>query len=307
MTHRTAANLFARKVPLSGRIRHNHEMRSLKIGDVRVTSVAELDDGFIPAQMVLPDASAEALNEVDWIHPRFADDSGNIALRIHALVVESQGRTTVIDTCLGNDKTRTKPFFDHLQTGFLGDMQAAGFPVDVVDTVVCTHLHVDHVGWNTRLVDDRWVPTFPNARYLLSRVDVDYWAGTESEDGDLFGDSVQPVLDADQADLVDAPFAVTSEVTLLPTPGHSPGHMSVRIASGGDEAVITGDVLHHPVQCARPEWRSTFDVDAAHARATRHAFLDDVADREVLVIGTHFASPSVGHIRRAGDVYRFDA
>ena len=186
-------------------------------------------------------------------------------MRIQALVVESQGRRIVVDTCLGNDKTRNNPFFADLHTTFLDDLTAAGFAPETIDAVVCTHLHVDHIGWNTMLRDGEWVPTFPNARYYLSRRDVEYWSSTPSIDGDLYGDSVRPVLDAGQADLVDAPYAITGEVSLEPTPGHSPGHVSVRIRSGGHEAVITGDVMHHPAQCARPAWASTFDADAPHA------------------------------------------
>jgi glyoxylase-like metal-dependent hydrolase (beta-lactamase superfamily II) len=275
------------------------------VGAVRITSVAELDDGVIPGEVVLPEASAAAIQAIDWLRPQFADDDGNVRLRIQALIVESEGRRIVIDTCLGNDKPRNQPFFHMLQTPFLRDLTAAGFGPDTIDTVICTHLHVDHIGWNTVFVDGAWVPTFPKARYLLSRIDVEHWAVTESPEGDLFGDSVKPVIDAGLADLVDAPFAVTSEVSLIPTPGHSPGHVSVRIASGGEEAIITGDVMHHPSQCARPSWASSFDVDATHAEKTRREFLDTYADADVLIIGTHFATPGAGHIRRDGDAYRF--
>jgi glyoxylase-like metal-dependent hydrolase (beta-lactamase superfamily II) len=282
-------------------------MLQWKIGDVTVSSVAELDDGLVPGEAFLADASPEALLEVEWLRPTFVSDEGFVRMRIQALVVESQGRRIVVDTCLGNDKVRTKEFFHRLQTPFLTDFVAAGFPAESVDAVICTHLHVDHVGWNTVLRDGEWVPTFPNARYYLSRPDVEYWSSTPSPDGDLFGDSVRPVLDAGLADLVDAPFAVTDEVTIVATPGHSPGHVSVRIASGREEAIITGDVMHHPVQCAKPSWSSLFDEDSAHAERTRRDFLDRHADTDVLVIGTHFATPTAGHIVRDGDAYRFVA
>lgn len=275
------------------------------VGDVRITSVAELDDGVIPGEVVLPDANAAAIQDIAWLRPLFADDDGNVRLRIQALIVESEDRRIVVDTCLGNDKDRSQPFFHQLQTPFLGDLAAAGFAPDTIDTVICTHLHVDHVGWNTILVDGRWVPTFPNARYILSRVDVEHWATSVNPDGDVYGDSVAPVIDAGLADLVDAPFAITGDVSLIPSPGHSPGHVSVRITSGGEEAIITGDVMHHPSQCARPEWPSAFDVDTAHAEKTRREFLDAYADRDVLIIGTHFATPCAGNIRRDGDSFHF--
>jgi glyoxylase-like metal-dependent hydrolase (beta-lactamase superfamily II) len=279
-------------------------MLQWKVGDVTISSVTELNDGVIPGTSVIPAATPEAVLAVEWLQPRFADEAGNIRLRIQALVVESQGRRIVVDTCLGNDKPRTKPFFDHLQTPFLADLTAAGFGPDTIDAVVCTHLHVDHIGWNTVLRGEQWVPTFPNARYYMSRVDVEYWSTTPSADGDLFGDSVRPVLDAGQADLVDPPFAITDEVVLEPTPGHSPGHVSVRIRSGGDEAVITGDVMHHPAQCCEPDWASSFDSDAGAARAMRREVLARYAGTDVLVIGTHFAGPGAGHVVADGDAWR---
>ena len=281
-------------------------MLQWKIGDVTITSVTELHDVAIPGTAVIPKATADAVLAVDWLRPRFADDAGNILLRIQALVVESQGRRIVVDTCLGNDKPRTNPFFANLQTPFLDDLEAAGFGAETIDAVVCTHLHVDHIGWNTMWHGDRWVPTFPNARYYLSRVDVEHWSTTPSADGDLFGDSVRPVIEAGQADLVDPPYAVTDEMVLESTPGHSPGHVSVRIRSGGEEAVITGDVMHHPAQCARPSWASAFDSDAAHAQATRRAFLAAHAGQDILVLGTHFADPVGGYIVADGDAYRFE-
>jgi glyoxylase-like metal-dependent hydrolase (beta-lactamase superfamily II) len=277
------------------------------IGDVTVSSVAELDDGVVPGPMLIPDATPEAVLAIDWLRPNYVDDAGSLRLRIQALIVESEGRRIVVDTCLGNDKQRTQPFFHELQTPFLSDLVAAGFPRESIDAVICTHLHVDHVGWNTMLVDGQWVPTFPSARYYLSRTDVEYWSKTPSKDGDLFGDSVRPVLDAGLADLVDPPASVTGEVTLESTPGHSPGHVSVRIRSAGTEAVITGDLMHHPSQCARPSWGSSFDEDAALAERTRREFLDAHAGADMLVIGTHFATPTAGRIVRDGDAYRFDA
>jgi glyoxylase-like metal-dependent hydrolase (beta-lactamase superfamily II) len=275
------------------------------VGDVRITSVAEMDDGVLPAQIFLPDAAPAALGEIEWLRPRFVDDDGNIRLRIQALVVESQGRQIVVDTCIGADKERTIDMLNGFRSTLPADLAAAGFPRESIDTVICTHLHVDHVGWNTMLVDGEWVPTFDNARYLLSRVDVEHWTTADSGIGDVFGDSVRPVIEAGLADLVDPPLAVTDEVSLFPSVGHSPGHMSVRIRSGGAEAVITGDVMHHPCQVARPAWGSSFDVDGAQAEKTRREFLEEFADRDVLVIGTHFATPTAGKIVRAGDAYAF--
>lgn len=279
-------------------------MLQWQIGDVTISSVVEFE-GPVPGAVVLPEATAEAVLDVDWLQPQFADSSGSVVMRIQALVVESAGRRIVIDTCLGNDKPRTNEFFNQLHGPFLDDMAAAGFAAGSIDAVVCTHLHVDHVGWNTVLRDGEWVPTFPNARYYLSRADVEYWSTTPSPDGDLFGDSVRPVIEAGQADLIDPPFAITDEVMVEPTPGHSPGHVSIHIQSGAAEAVITGDVMHHPVQCARPSWASAFDEDVARAEKTRREFLERYCESEILVIGTHFGTPTAGYIVRDGDAYRF--
>ncbi len=282
-------------------------MNRWQVGDVGVTSVVEIEAP-IPVETVLPRATAGAVLAHPWLQPDFATAEGLIHLRIQLLVVESQGRTIAIDTCLGNDKNRTNPVFDHLQLPFLAALTAAGFPPESVDTVVCTHLHVDHVGWNTRLVDGRWVPTFPNARYLIGRVESEHWdAYGVHEDGDVYGDSVRPVIEAGLVDLVEFGHRVTDEVVLEATPGHSPGHQSVHITSGGAEALITGDVMHHPLQCAVPDLESAFDSDADAARLTRRSLLARYAGSDVLVIGTHFGGRGAGHVVSDAEAWRIEA
>jgi glyoxylase-like metal-dependent hydrolase (beta-lactamase superfamily II) len=274
------------------------------IGDVRVTRVVELEMAS-KLTWILPDATAEQLRRERWLQPHFADANGLGIMSVHALVVESNGRRIVVDTCIGNDKERSIPGWDRRSGPFLDDLTAAGFPAGSIDTVLCTHLHVDHVGWNTRRSGGRWVPTFENARYLYHRVEWEFWSKHESvEFGDVMGDSVRPVFDAGLVDLVEADHRIDEHVWLEPTPGHTPGHVSVRIASRGEEAVITGDLMHHPVQCAHPEWGSRADEDPDLARRTRRGFLERFADRPVLVIGTHFAGPTAGRIVRDGDVWR---
>ena len=173
--------------------------------------------------------------------------------------------------------------------------------------MLCTHLHVDHVGWNTRLEDGRWVPTFPNARYLWNRQEYDYWIDSEETlYQSIMSESVKPVFDAGLVDLVEGEHAVTDEVRLEPTPGHTPGHVSVHIASRGEEAIITGDFIHHPVQCAHPEWSSAFDYDAPQGIETRRKFFAQYANQPVLIIGTHFAGVTAGRIVPDGDVWRLD-
>jgi glyoxylase-like metal-dependent hydrolase (beta-lactamase superfamily II) len=180
---------------------------------------------------------------------------------------------------------------------------------DDVDTVLCTHLHVDHVGWNTRLEGDRWVPTFPRARYLMGREEYAHWrANGTGEQAEILADSVQPLFEAGLVDLVAMDHRISPEIRLLPTPGHTPGHVSVMIESEGARALITGDFVHHPCQFGRPSWSTSFDSDREAAIAMRRTMLATLVDggEDTLVIGTHFASPTAGRLRRDGDSYRFE-
>jgi len=277
-----------------------------RIGKVTVTKIVELEvtGG---SRFILPQATYEEILPIGWLQPHFADERGRLKMSIHALVVETPDRRIIVDTCLGNDKeSRRIPAWNNLQGPFLADLAAAGFPPDSIDTVLCTHLHVDHVGWNTMLVDGRWVPTFPRARYLMGRVEFAHWRDERGRDdmAAVFADSVAPIHAAGLADLVETDQRICDEISLVPTIGHTPGHVSVRIASEGEEALITGDFMHHPCQIARPDWSSTADSDPDEARRTRHHMLGDLCDRPVLVIGTHFAGATAGHIVHDGDTYR---
>jgi glyoxylase-like metal-dependent hydrolase (beta-lactamase superfamily II) len=276
-----------------------------KIGNVTVTRVIEVDLP-TPGGFVLPDALPENLAKIPWLAPHFVTPDGMLRMSIHALIVESQGRKILVDTCLGNDKKRPIPDWNMRSGPFLQQLADAGHPRESVDTVVCTHLHVDHVGWNTMLVNGRWVPTFENARYLIGRKEWDFW-GKEpvNPDEPIMDDSVRPIIDAGLADLVETDHKLTSEVWLEPTHGHTPGHVSVRISSAGEDAVITGDMMHHPSQIAKPEWASSFDWHQDTGRATRRSALERWSAGGYLVIGTHFATPTAGRIVRDGDAWRF--
>lgn len=284
-------------------------MLSWQIGDVTVTRVVELEVPvpYSPEAAFLADATPQALAEIPWLSPHFVTEDGALRLSIHALVVNAPGLTLIVDTCVGNDKPRALLGGGALHTEFLGSLEAAGCPPDSVDAVVCTHLHVDHVGWNTMLVDGEWVPTFPNARYLIGRREFDHW--TREGDADqqaILGDSVQPIFDAGLVTLVEMNHRISDEISLVPTPGHTPGHVSVRIESKGERALITGDLLHHPCQFARPHWSPSFDADPVAGSHTRRTVMEEVADAPVLVIGTHFAAPTAGRVTRDGDAFRFD-
>ncbi len=277
-----------------------------RIGDVTVTRVPELEvtGG---SRFLLPDATPEAVRSIPWLCPHFADETGRLRMSIHALVIATPARRILVDTCLGNDKqSRRIPAWNDRHGPFLSDLAAAGFPAETIDTVLCTHLHVDHVGWNTMWVDGRWVPTFPHARYLMGRIEYEHWRDhAEREDHRaVFADSVAPVFEAGLVDLVETDHVLTDEIDLIPTTGHTPGHVSVRIRSRGQQALITGDFMHHPCQMARPDWSTTADSDAEAARITRRRMLAQLAGQPTLVIGTHFAAPTAGHVVHDGDAWR---
>jgi glyoxylase-like metal-dependent hydrolase (beta-lactamase superfamily II) len=278
-----------------------------QVGDIRITQVRE-SFAAVPVLGMFPQADA-ALIEANraWLQPDYMDEAGDLTLSIHALVVESMGKTIVIDTCVGE---RPVPGYDAMsnrKTTFLADFAAAGFDVNTVDVVMCTHLHFDHVGWNTQLVDGNWVPTFPNARYLFNKTEYEYWDGGAAGFAITFDTAVRPVLDAGLVDFIDETFRITDEVGFELTPGHSPGHMSVTLSSQGEQAIITGDMVHHPIQFVAPDWTMSADDDPARASTTRLAFRDRYADAPVRVFGTHFGGSSCGHLRTDGDSFRFDA
>ena len=278
------------------------QVGNVKIALVRETLQAVSAEGlYVDPDMAVFEASA------DWLKPCFMDESGDLPLSIHALVLESQGQTIMVDTCIGNRSIEMVPQMSHLGEGFLDELAAAGYEPADIDVVLCTHLHFDHVGWNTILVDGQWVPTFPNARYLFGRAEYDYWDSGAEGAAITFGDAVRPVLDAGLANLVDSDHAVTDEICLEPSPGHTPGHVSVLISSAGENAVITGDLVHHPVQFTAPEWVMTADEDPPLASATRVEFRDRYADSGILIFGTHFAGPSCGHLSHADGRWVFTA
>lgn len=274
------------------------------VGDVRVTQVVEMVRT-IPPAFLFDGLSPAQVQSQAWLQPHHADAHGRLRSSIHCFVVESQGRRIVVDTCVGDGKDRRIASWHRKQSRFLEDLAAAGFPPETVDTVLCTHLHVDHVGWNTRWDGVRWVPTFPNARYLFGRTEFAFWQATSDDEArQILADSVRPVVEAGLHTLVDSDHPLTDEVRLGPTPGHTPGHVSVFIRSGNAQAVITGDLLHHPIQCAEPDRCSRFDADPALARQVRQGFLDDACARGALVFGTHFACPSAGWLTRHGSAWR---
>ena len=281
-------------------------MNQWNIGDVKITRVIEMEVAG-GTRFILPQATRDAVKPIEWLRPHFADENGNLIMSIHALIVETPTKKIIVDTCIGNDKKRNIPNWSNLQLPFLDDLRSAGYDPAEIDTVLCTHLHVDHVGWNTMLIEGQWVPTFPNARYLMGKTEFDYWIKQEDTDyGDVIGDSVTPVFEAGLVDLVDLDHRVCDEIYLSPTLGHTPGHVSVHIESRGEHALITGDCIHHPCQIAEPQWSSSADYDPVMAINTREQLLEKLCDQDILIIGTHFATPTAGHLKKAQGKYWLD-
>jgi glyoxylase-like metal-dependent hydrolase (beta-lactamase superfamily II) len=275
-----------------------------KVGRVKITKVVELET-VGSTKFILPLATNGEIRKLPWLIPDFATEEGRLKMSIHALVVETPSHRIVVDTGLGNDKEgRSVPTWNNRQGPFLETLTEAGFPADSIDTVLCTHLHVDHVGWNTKLVGGQWVPTFANARYVFGKTEYEHWRdhSYEPEKAAVFDDSVKPIVEAGRAELIPSDHRLCDEISLIPTPGHSPGHMSVLIRSDGEEGLLTGDVAHHPCQMAHLGWSSTADSDPVQSVATRRQLFSRFADRPTLVIGGHY---NAGRIQRDGDAFKF--
>lgn len=230
---------------------------------------------------------------------RFADPStGLLIMSFHSLIVRTSQGVLLVDTCVGNHKDRPMlPEWHQQEWPYLERLESVGLTPADIDYVCCTHLHGDHVGWNTRLQDGQWVPTFPNARYLFAASELDYWQRHHAEDpGSIYRrpweDSVLPVIAAGQVDSVPDEAELLDGVRLRPAPGHTPGNVVIELDDGRRRAVMSGDVVHHPVQIERPDWCSEFDLDQRPARQTREALLERVADTGTVLMGAHFAGPS---------------
>lgn len=279
---------------------------SWTVGDVSITRLQEIElpVPYNPAWPFLPDATPAALAEIPGLEPYITADGGLI-LSFHALLVDAPGLRLVVDTCFGNDREHAY-LGKALQTDFLERMESLGWAPDSVDAVICTHMHFDHVGWNTRLEDGRFVPTFPRARYLVCDREYEHFtANLAGDDITLHAQALQPVADAGLLRRVAPDHRLSPEVSLLPTPGHTIGHVSVAIESRGQRALISGDFLHHPCQLPRPHWNTTFEHDPVQSVATRLSVLDELATSGTLLIGTHFPAPTAGHVVSDGKAWTF--
>lgn len=285
-------------------------MDEWRIGDIRVTRILEMCDPLRLPSEWFPDCTAEAIEpHLDWLTPRsISPATGRIILPIQSFLVRTGRHTILVDGCIGNDKTIADfPHWNRRNDGtFLKRLADAGVAPEQVDYVLCTHLHVDHCGWNTRLLNGRWVPTFPNARYVMARREFEAAQAGAGDATQTYEENVLPIVDAGRAVFVDMDHDLDDEIWLEPTPGHTPGHVAIALKSLGVGAVFSGDLMHWPMQCIYPDWNFRWDADPDQARRTRWAFLEACSEDRRIVMTSHFPLPSVGTISRRRASFWFD-
>jgi glyoxylase-like metal-dependent hydrolase (beta-lactamase superfamily II) len=292
-------------------------MQGARIGDFEVHRLTEYEGPFIGPDHFFPDFDPEVLKaHPDMAGPALIDPaSGKLIFSFHSFVVKTGKHTILIDSCLGNEKERPmRPLFHRLRTPYLADLARAGVRPEEVDYVMCTHLHWDHVGWNTRLDNGHWVPTFPNARYVMARREYDHWhafaqRGEDSPHRLAFEDSVLPVVRAGKSVLVDDDYAFEegrgASLWFESAPGHTPGNVLIHARYGEQRAVFLGDIVHHQLQLAKPEWSTAACSDRALSRATRTRLVEEYAERGTRLFPGHFPAPTVGKIVRRGNAFRY--
>ncbi len=288
-------------------------MSTVRIGHYDIQKIVELERPFAHAQTFFPDLTDEMLATCRRDLPPgrlTADDF--LAMSYHTFVVRTERHTILVDTSCGNGKDRReRPEFDRLNTDFLGTLAQAGVRPEQVDFVMCTHLHWDHVGWNTVHRNGEWVPTFPNAKHIVARKEYEFWDAAYAR-GDKgvhvrsFEDSVLPIKRAEQIVIVDEHYQFEGGMSFEPCEGHSPGHIVINLVSQGARDMLTGDVIHHPIQLRFPEMSTSADTDRDRARQTRTALIERLAGSGTLLLPTHFMTPTVGRIEAAAAGFRYD-
>jgi glyoxylase-like metal-dependent hydrolase (beta-lactamase superfamily II) len=287
-------------------------MTTWMIGTVSVTRVEEqLGLAGYPPEQFFPGLDRDLIaRHASWLVPDHYDRAQDrLVTSVHSWLVRTARHTILVDCCAGNHKDRPGfARFHRLDTPYLARLRAAGAAPEDIDIVLCTHLHSDHVGWNTLLRDGRWVPTFPNAKYLLSRTECEYGdprrnpaAAADPQRNNAYHDSVLPVIEAGQAVLVEGDYAIEDTLLIEPAPGHTHGHVALKLADRGGRAVLCGDALHHPLQIYAPELNSRFCELPDQARITRRRLLEHCAAEAALLFPVHFGAPHVAAITRAGD------
>ena len=289
-------------------------MQPARIGTFEVNRISEYEGPFFAAADFFPDFDPAVVREhAELLGPRLLEPgTGNLMFSFHSFLVRTGRHNVLIDACLGNDKERPmRPQFHRMRTSFIADLARLGVRPEEIDFVMCTHLHWDHVGWNTRLQNGQWVPTFPNAKYVMAKREYDHWqdfhaSGADGPHALAFADSILPVVKTGQALLVGDDYALEDGLWFEPFPGHTPGNVVIHARSGGERGVFIGDVLHHPLQCLRPAWSTMACTDPAASRISRQRLVEEHADSGAIMMPAHFPDPTAGWIRRHGPTYRFD-
>jgi glyoxylase-like metal-dependent hydrolase (beta-lactamase superfamily II) len=281
---------------------------TIPLGPITIHRIVEQERvSFFDARKFFPTLTDEIVAEHrSWLVPNFIDEAGNVVLCVQSYLVETPQHKILVDTCVGNDKERPgRPVWHRMKSEqYHRNLAAHGFRVEDIDFVMCTHLHVDHVGWNTRLDNGRWVPTFPNARYLFAHRELEFWTKRQQDDPascPWVTDSVLPIIAAQRADVIKSAHQFSDLVSLIPTPGHTIDHFSVHVGKQGNDAVITGDMIHSPIQARYPEIGMMSDYDSRQAGATRRSLFGRFCDTATLICTAHFPSSCCGHLRRWKD------
>ncbi len=291
-------------------------MPPIELGRMRIHKVHEMDSP-VPLESQLPGVTCADMRRLltwyDQPDEVTADPATSaMTFSVHSWVIELDGKVILIDSCDGNHKNRSLEAVHQLDTDYLGNLKRAGFAPEDVDMVMCTHLHFDHIGWNTRLENGRWVPTFAKARYIFGRRDYEYFRdGPPGEElhVEAFRDSILPVMEAGQGELVEEDFCahhqIGNGIWLEPAFGHSPGCFTINAKADGAPALFWGDVIHHPVQLIRHDLPFAFDTDPAAASKVRRATLERAAEEQLVCFPAHFRRTSAGHVLRDGDAYKY--
>jgi glyoxylase-like metal-dependent hydrolase (beta-lactamase superfamily II) len=275
--------------------------------------IVDLDPFVLPLDFLFPDADIAMIRDAEpLLAPHHVDyEQGLVLLGIQSLLLRTATLNVLIDTCVGEHKRRPRrpEWHERASRAFLERLAAAGVGPEQVDVVLCTHLHADHVGWNTRLSNGRWVPTFPKARYLIGRGELTHWQDKEATEPGKhnhgsYADSVLPIIEAGQCETVDDGFDLGRGMTLLPLPGHSPGQIGLCLDCGtGNEAYFCGDAIHSPAQVFQPQWASAFCFDPAEAVRQRRMLLERAADASALIVPTHIRQAHGMRVERRGGGY----